>query len=761
MSEKFSIDFWRWYFSQYEEIPKISKRQTVIHNVRNIFNGQKKDLTIDLKQRIVTSGDQGHTLLEYLSKREKKDQDQLAMNLLVELERFKMEQEQKSQKAPFFYNDKEMLWFKKKGDSADIVANFNIIFESIIRIYNMDERKWERNYQCYIEFKRDGEVERSSTFTLEPDDCVNANQFQKAIWNIEFRQVFFSNDSELLWFFTFLNDYYRPRVVSQYDHFGFIRYNRKKYYLAKNVLIEIPEPDSGMRLIAPDDQDCFHITGDQYIKLDPRVDPAPHFQLGPIDEDTLLYQKDMAQLFSKGEFQHSWHQVSSKVGQMVAGQINEPVQGTLILAYIFSFLFFEDIYKTYSHIIYFYIFGKHNTGKGKLAEIILSFFGIPLTDSMTDPTTTSLENNMASHSQIPAWIDEFVPELAGKKSRIRDQLFNTWFELRTRQVSSYGNRKRNEVKITRSMLFFTSNYLPESGHLNSRLLKFEYSLAKRGDEEHYYWLSSRKSLLQKLFISSLQWYHEFDRFFYTNELIRYKRLLKEETKKQLNEKKEKTGIAYNLEDRQIEQCASLCATYEFIATINTNVLGKLKENIQELSDCEDDQLSESFKKMIKEDSNNQMYRYSIQFLMDNAQETGMNDPLAEFLNTIAYLVDDGSVTEKHYTWTMEGDLKVWFGGIWAAYEKFKGNTATNKAAIRRMFAGISDNPHGATQNWQPQHSNRPVRKHGYRIKEAYRDKRFAFAFNWNEEMPLPYESKPGENARFAHPKNEHKNENNS
>jgi len=265
------------------------------------------------------------------------------------------------------------------------------------------------------------------------------------------------------------------------------------------------------------------------------------------------------------------------------------------------------------------------------------------------------------------------------------------------------------------------------------MLKFEYSTVKRGDEEHYYWLSSRKSLLQKLFLSSLQWYHEFDRLFYTNELIRYKRLLKEETKKQLNEKKEKTGIAYNLEDRQIEQCASLCTTYEFINAIHTNNTRDLKRKIEKANNNEIDKTTEDLQERIKIDTNHQMYRYSIQFLMDNAQETGMNDPLAEFLNTIGYLVDDGSVTEKHFAWTPEGDLKLWFGGIWAAYEKFKGNQATNKAAIRRMIAGISENPHGATQNWQPSHANRPVRKHGYRIKEAFKDKRFAFAFNYQDE----------------------------
>jgi len=481
------------------------------------------------------------------------------------------------------------------------------------------------------------------------------------------------------------------------------------------------------------------VDGDHYIQLDPNLEPAPHFDLGPVDMRTGMYLQDMKALLKESDFTNAMDPVSDRLNKMVSGQVEGSREGELIAAYLFSYLFFDDIYKTFTHIIFLYIYGRANTGKGKLSEIILSFFGIPFIDSMTHPTKAALENNLASHSQIPAWIDEFVPELSGHKSHIPDQLFNTWFELRTRNISSYGNRKKNENKISRTMLMFCSNYLPETDHLNSRLLKIEYSVVKRGDETHYYWLANNKQLLQQLFLSSLQWYHRYDRTFYCNLLVIYKKKFKQEVSTLLREKMDRSGLSYNLEDRQIEQMAALCATWLFVRQRETEI-SILKKNI------ETEEKTESQVKFINTRLQTGLYQFSLGFLADNAQQVGMNDPLAEFLGTIGYLVDDHTINEKHYSWTKEGDLKIWFNGVWTAYEKFKGNISTNKELIRRMISGLSKNPGGSTVVWSARNMNRPVRQWGYWIKDAKEDKRFVYAFQWEDPSELPgmnLDEKPG------------------
>ena len=736
---EFTTAFWRWYFERYTDYNDIPRRKTVLTNVKNVFNGQKDDLTIDFEKGVAIWDDQAKPIAEFLVLYHNTKPDYITEKLRFAQDEYQNILENGGDEE-FFFNKDTYSWIKNEGKETRAVTNFNIVFESIIRIYNMDERVWERHYECYIEFEKDRKVVKSPTFRLTPDDCLTTAAFQAAIWKIDFRQSWWKSHAELQWFFTFLNDYYRPRVVSQYDHFGFITYERRKYYLSRNLLVKIPKNNNEqLELIAPDEQNCFHVEGDHYIQLDPNLEPAPHFDLGPVDMRTGLYKQDMDALISEQDFKKELDPVIEHLNHMVAGQVPESREGELVAAYLFSYLFFEDIYKTFTHIIFLYIYGRANTGKGKLSEIILAFFGIPFIDSMTHPTKAALENNLASHSQIPAWIDEFVPEIAGHKSYIPDQLFNTWFELRVRNISSAANRKRNDAKISRTMLMFCSNYLPETDHLNSRLLKIEYSVQKRGDETHYYWLANNKQLLQRLFLSSLQWYHQFDRSFYSNLLVIYKKKLKENVSTILQEKKEKTGLSYNLEDRQIEQMAALCATWLFVIRISSEIV-VLKKNL----DVEE--RSKSQETFINTLLNHPFYNFALEALAENAQQVGMTDPLAEFLNIVGYLVDDHTINEKHYHWTPEGDLKLWWGGIWAAYEKFKGNIATNKELIRRMVSGLSENPGGSTLVWTGKGLNRTVRKHGYKIKNAKEDKRFAYAFQWEDPNQLPgmnLEEEPG------------------
>src|SRR5690606_29312344 len=95
-----------------------------------------------------------------------------------------------------------------------------------------------------------------------------------------------------------------------------------------------------------------------------------------------------------------------------------------------------------------------------------------------------------------------------------------------------------------------------------------------------------------------------------------------------------------------------------------------------------------------------MYQVGVNFLVTTAQEVSERDPLSDFFATVGYLVSEGQITQKHYCWDKDGSLKMWFAGIWAAYEKFKGQHVIPKDIIRRKLEAIADSPVPKTVNWK-------------------------------------------------------------
>ncbi len=613
------------------------------------------------------------------------------------------------------------------------MLNFNIIFHSIIKRWNADESKWERFFQVHLEFIRDGqyEVEKSHVFTLTPEETHTVKAFSKAIWYEEFLIVNFNTDYQIQQFFAHLNNkVYKPQIVTEYDHYGFIRHQGRNYYIAENCLINIPQTHiEQLQCIAPNDKGAFRIGQSDFIALDSSVKPAPIIECGVVDEYTgryLEFEDDIYSLIGdkRKRFKPLFRDIEESLKQMIGGKKYEEFggEGTLILAFIFSFHFFDDIYKTYAHIIYLYLYGQANSGKGRMAHIILSFFGIPGTDSQTQPTIRALENAMSSHSKIPTWIDEFVPETPGARAKISDQLFNTWFELRNRPTSSGSNRRRNEEKVVRTMLMFCSNFVPIADHLNSRALKMEYAFHKRGEEEHYYKLYEKRAELQKLWIGFMAAYPDIDRKFFRKELVTMKSMVRKHAQKLIEQKKERLGGNYTLEDRQVESIAALVCTYHEIDGVHERI-----RYTSDMIDKEtDDVIIDNLVNLLLEDRKSFIFEFGCQFLAKNAMRVGERDDLSTFLATIEYLVTEGVVTEKYYGWQGD-DLKIWFEGLYAAYiDRVKANNVP-KETVRGKISAISTRPEPHTQNWTDSFSS-THRKHGFRIKDAAKDHRFRFAF---------------------------------
>ncbi len=751
-----NADFWRWLLSRYDSLPEIPSRFPVIRNVPNLFTDNATDLHIHLQDFMCYDDDgNDYKIGDYVAILEGIKANEVNTFLMQQTREWERHIEEKETKNFFWLDEKNKAWYERSGQDrseSKMVANFNLIFLSIIKIHNAEINAWERHYECRIEFKKDGKTHTSEVFRLTPDDCLSVKSFQKAVWQIDFIQVFFGTDTKVQFFLTYLNEYYKPRVVVQFDHFGFISYNRRRYYLTQNCLVKIPQDkNDSIMLVAPDGYGCYWIEGNDYIQLDQNIKNAPRLELGPVDRETNLYLEDMRLIrdFEDPRNFESWlTRASDHLCQMIGGGNGKFYnEGKLILGYIFSFHFFEDIYKTWAHILFLYLYGAPNTGKGKMAEVILTFFGIPTIASLTEPTTRALENALATFSQIPTWIDEFRPEIDGKRSKISDQLFNVWFELRTRQTSSGANRKRNEDKIVRTMIMFCSNYMPQADHLNSRAIKLEYAHFKRGDESSYHWLMDHKRVLQHLFIAYMGRYPALDRSYYRRELYRYKKLIKEAVKKKLEEKSKVAGEReYHLEDRQIQQMASIIVTHNFIYRLADEIRSD-EQNIEKLEDGPEDEFTKENLKFyetlyMQKSTETGVFEQGIEFLAATAQEVGERDPLSDFLSTCGYLVAEGTINKQHYDWGNDGSLKIWFSGIWSCYEKFKGQNCLPKDVIRRKIELMANTDSPKTVNWRPDGFESTVRQKGYQIPTASKDKRFAYAFRSNkivygeEDSPL-------------------------
>lgn len=58
---------------------------------------------------------------------------------------------------------------------------------------------------------------------------------------------------------------------------------------------------------------------------------------------------------------------------MIGGTTDFRLWGKFIIAYVFSFVFFDEIYSLHKHVIFLYLYGEGNVGKGEMAKLIQDF----------------------------------------------------------------------------------------------------------------------------------------------------------------------------------------------------------------------------------------------------------------------------------------------------------------------------------------------------------------------------------------------------
>ena len=547
--ETYSAEFWRWYLKkEFDDFQHIYENQTVITNTENIFGGGY-DLDIMLDDgRCLDSAGISYTLQDYITIKNSCTRQDTDIRLEVEFERWKGEWTAQQQRLEYFRDIDEYQWYRRKGSDEVVVTEFDLILDSIIEKWNPEQQGWDRSYEGKLRFLKFKKVIHKP-FKLEPAQTHSVEEFSKAVWEKDVLEVKNMRNEDMRSFWAHVNHYYKPRTVREYDHYGFITFEHEKFFLAGNVLIKFPKTtQEELQLIALQDG-AFPVGDNKFIKPPQDAVHLPHFEIGVADPSG-YYKKAMRMLFDNERFEEKLSEVEYHFCKMVGGSSEFDQWGKLILSYAFSYIFFDEIYGHFKHIIFLYLYGEGNVGKGEVAKRVLDFFGLNYLDSLNTPPARSVDEALEMKSQIPQWIDEHVPQVPGKQAKIEDQTWNSWFELKPRPTNiKKGNKWGKERKEVRTMPLFCSNFKPATDHLLSRSLIYEYKKSIRGPEQHVKWLMQNKEILQLLMISYMQNYYLVDRKLFVWDLDRMRSQVKDAVKAELA-KMESDAV---LQDRQISQ----------------------------------------------------------------------------------------------------------------------------------------------------------------------------------------------------------------
>jgi hypothetical protein len=635
----------------------------------------------------------------------------------------------KNEFLPAFFRNKN-AWFRRTGSGKEevkIVTNFHLEIIRILQKYNYEERRWERSFDVKLEYKRDGRQKTSPIITLEPKQTGVPTEFSNAIWDVDFRTSYMTNPITLKAFMTYLYKEQAPNEIRVNDFFGFTTIDGNLCYLARNTCIKVPKDKHQLLLpIAPDSDGAFCMNDNEIsIMLDDELDGKPFFECLGVDEDGLYKQNDYN--IAKSSYSKRLYQIEKDLNKMIAGdQWETRLEGTLILGYIFSHLIFDDIFTCFNHTIFLYIHGPGNSGKGSLCELILAFFGLPFYPS-PNPTISALETLLSTHSKVPLWIDEFVPEnTPGKKHNIPDQYWNSYFQLTHRPVSSRNSRYKTAApKQVRSSVLFCSNYLPKTDHFNSRLIQLEYTEEKRGVERHYRKLQGQRTDFQNIFLSALAYRGRMKDQLIRKELFYLKSRMQERVKSRLESKFEKEGIPFTLHDRQLEQFAALFLSFHLFK--NQSYYFNMEQYYEGKQT--------DFRELLDKHQHGRFFEYCLSAIEEHSQEEANRNAFTEFLEVCGDLVNSPNNpshihAEEHYHWTKDGDLMIYWSAVWNRYAKYVGTVeaAAVKTHITKCMDALDIKGKRHTVNWSDMASNNSVRQKGYRIEADNMDSRLKMAF---------------------------------
>ncbi len=636
---------------------------------------------------------------------------------------------------PFEYidssNHADFGWFRNESDGTSRkIGSFDIEIHSKIIRYNPETLKWDETlYECQVSWLLPDSrtLTQSELFILEPVDLLSKKAFQVQIFKHSYQSARFKSDDEILFFMSFLCNRWQPQTVYEFNYYGFIEHHGYKFYLTRNALINIPNDHlrEPQYIIAPNaDSGLFPmVAADTTFFVKPgRIEPAPQLDLKPPIDG--FYTDDEHHLYTDQNLRYFIDTVRDKFGELIAGQQPEKrAEGHLIFSYMLSFLFFDEIYDVFKHVVFLYLYGDPSTGKGQLSQIMLNFFGQSFTDVDSNPTLKSAENKLANHSKIPVIMDEFVPG----KGKITPQVFNMWYELRQRGVSASHDRSKNAWSPVRSQLMFISNYKPSEDHFRSRCIMIEYAKEKRGDVQNLWWFENHKREMQRLFISLLYKFNDFNRTLFKSELHWIKRLLTEAVEEELAKRSDKEGTQFQIKDRQIENMAALITVdlfvchpgdVEFAEFFTPSLDTKSNRHVSSEEDLNELQA------LIKENRvNSEIFRYSVEFLANSAEREIQQTPLQQFLASLEIINENGELPKHYYGLNAKNHLVLYWSGIWDVYSNYnKGREYASQDAVREEIEAMDINGKATTHYYKSEFSTKPSNKevrHGYCIPPQY------------------------------------------
>lgn len=653
---------------------------------------------------------------------------------------------------PFEYidssNHADFGWFRNESDGTSRkIGSFDIEIHSKIIRYNPETLKWDETlYECQVSWLLPDSrtLTQSELFILEPVDLLSKKAFQVQIFKHSYQSARFKSDDEILFFMSFLCNRWQPQTVYEFNYYGFIEHHGYKFYLTRNALINIPNDHlrEPQYIIAPNaDSGLFPmVAADTTFFVKPgRIEPAPQLDLKPPIDG--FHTDDEHHLYTDQNLRYFIDTVRDKFGELIAGQKPEKrAEGHLIFSYMLSFLFFDEIYDVFKHVVFLYLYGDPSTGKGQLSQIMLNFFGQSFTDVDSNPTLKSAENKLANHSKIPVIMDEFVPG----KGKITPQVFNMWYELRQRGVSAAHDRSKNAWSPVRSQLMFISNYKPSEDHFRSRCIMIEYAKEKRGDVQNLWWFENHKREMQRLFISLLYKFNDFNRTLFKSELHWIKRLLTEAVEEELAKRSEKEGTQFQIKDRQIENMAALITVdlfvcrpgdVEFAEFFTPSLDNKSNRHVSSEEDLNE------LQNLIKENRvNSEIFRYSVDFLANSAEREIQQTPLQQFLSSLEIMNENGELPNRYYGWNTKDELVIYWSGIWDAYTNYnKGRDYISQDVIREEIEALDLNGKAKTNYYSyedPIKGTVKENRHGYRIPRKNLTPSWLRAFGKREEANL-------------------------
>ena len=640
------------------------------------------------------------------------------------------------QKEPFELNDSlshlDYGWYRNESDGTNRkIGSFDIVIHSKIICYNPESLKWDQTlYECQIMWLHpDGKrEERSEHFILEPVDLLSKKAFQIQIFKHSYQSARFKSDDEILFFMSYLCNRWQPRTVYEFDYYGFIEHHGFSFYLTRNALISIPKDHQSepQYIIAPEEgSGLFPMVpaGTAFYVKPGRMEPSPTLNLPRPNNG--FYSTEEKDILSGSQLRYFIDSVRERFGELVAGQQPEKkAEGYLIFSFMLSFLFFDEIYDVFKHVVFLYLYGDPSTGKGQLSQIMLNFFGQSFTDVDSNPTLKSAENKLANHSKIPVIMDEFVPG----KGKITPQVFNMWYELRQRGVSASHDRTKNAWSPVRSQLMFISNYKPTEDHFRSRCIMIEYAKDKRGGIQDLWWFENHKQDMQQLFISLLFMFNDFNRGRFKSELQWMKRLLTEAVEQELQRRSDTEGIRFQVKDRQIENMAALLTVDLFVCRPSDVEFAEFVSNSLQASKTEATisaaDLSEMEQLLKDSRTATDIFRYGVQFLANSAEREVHQTPLQQFLASLEVMDENGALPKRYYGWSDgKGELIIYWSGIWDAYTNYnKGREYVSQDAVREEIEAIDVNGKAKSHYYSyqdPAYGTQTQVRHGYRIPQKH------------------------------------------